>query len=71
PAWRQVATTSQEETPKLATAGDFLATTSPGAIWRPQERHQAPSGDKHAEQGICDGLGLKTHTNLLKHVINA
>ncbi|MCI95281.1 hypothetical protein A2U01_0116579, partial [Trifolium medium] len=43
---------------RLATAGDFLATTSHGDNWRPQECRQAPSSDKHVEQSICGGLGL-------------
>ncbi|MCI96918.1 hypothetical protein A2U01_0118218, partial [Trifolium medium] len=37
-------TKQQKVCPALATTGDYLATTSPGDLWRPQERYQAPSG---------------------------
>ncbi|MCI56423.1 hypothetical protein A2U01_0077674, partial [Trifolium medium] len=32
---RQVAMASQNEMPQMATAGNILATTSPGDNWRP------------------------------------
>ncbi|MCI52845.1 hypothetical protein A2U01_0074091, partial [Trifolium medium] len=44
----------------LASYGDHVALTSPGDLWRPQERRQAPYGDQHAEQSVVWRFRSKT-----------